>query len=191
MKYFAIIIALIIFSSFLFTEKDKDIILWQPDRPLTWDDFKGKPKRRFAAASTSYDILKNVSANNTASATLSIQAVFFCKDSWRNKYWTDNTVLEHEQKHFDIVELFSRKLRKLLQETPYLNYFDVKSKSDSLYTIIDKQMDVYQDKYDDETDGSMNGDRQREWSKKIINEINNFNSYKNTSFTVSYGKSKK
>jgi hypothetical protein len=31
---------------------EKEIIIWQENRPLAWDDFQGKPQKRFAAAST-------------------------------------------------------------------------------------------------------------------------------------------
>ena len=87
-----------------------------------------------------------------------------------------------------LVELFARKLRKLILAKRYSSYENVKEKSDSLYNVIDKEMDVYQDKYDDETDASMNGDKQREWNKKITEEIKTLSAYKNTTFRVPYSK---
>jgi predicted secreted Zn-dependent protease len=93
-------------------------------------------------------------------------------------------VLRHEQKHFDIVELYARKLRKLINANNYSSAIELTIKSDSLYAIIDKEMDVYQDKYDDETDGSMNGEQQRAWEKKITNEISELEAYKNKSSII-------
>ncbi len=109
---------------------------------------------------------------------------FFCKKSWKKESWISESVLRHEQKHFDIVELYSRKLRKQVQENHYSSDNELIAKSDSLYAINDKAMDVYQDKYDDETDGSMNGEQQRAWEKKIMNEINELDAYKNKSFVI-------
>jgi hypothetical protein len=167
---------------------EDEIIVWQENRPLTWGDFKGKPAKRFSAASTNYDIIKTVQAVNSDSAKATIQAIFFCKKSWKKESWIDSTILVHEQKHFDIVELYARKLRKLLLENKYTSEADLKAKSDSLYAIIDKEMDVYQDKYDDETDGSMNGEQQRVWCKKIINEVRALDKYAGTSLIIAFAK---
>jgi hypothetical protein len=177
--------AILICFSF-FPEKE-DAIVWNEDRPLTWEDYKGRPERRFAAASTFYNIVKKTE-DNGSSAEVSVKATFYCKNSWKKKSWINESVLRHEQKHFDIVELYSRKLRKMIFEHKYRNYEDVKTKTDSLYDIIDKQMDVYQDKYDEETDGSMNGDKQREWEPKIMKQIKDLEVFKNTELTVSYTK---
>ena len=100
--------------------------------------------------------------------------------------WVNESVLAHEQKHFDIDELYARKLRKQVKENTYTSYSNLKTKSDSLYNVIDKEMDIFQDKYDEETDGSMNGDKQREWNKKVMDEIHALSLYKNTTFTVSF-----
>jgi len=80
-------------------------------------------------------------------------------------------VLAHEQNHFDIVELFARRLRKQVGAMVFLNLKDAQKKVETMYSIASKEMDLYQDKYDTETDGSMNGDGQRKWNKKIADEL--------------------
>jgi len=161
-----------------------DIIIWDGHKPLTWDDFQGKPAQRFAAASTNYDILKSVNKKDNSTVEVEIKAVFFTKKSWKKGSWVNEQVLAHEQKHFDIVELYARKLRKQLLSFNYKSYQDASDKIDSLYAINDKEMDAYQDKYDDETDGSMNGDMQRQWSSDIIKEIKLLDKYKNVSYEL-------
>jgi hypothetical protein len=178
----------IFFSSLLllfsFTQKtEKEMVLWQENRPLTWDDFKGKPERRFAAASTSYDILKEVTKNS-----VEIKAVFFTQTSWKKTSWINDQVLAHEQKHFDIVELYARKLRKQIKETKFISSEDLKSKVETLYAANDKAMDKYHDLYDEETDGSMNGDKQREWQAKIMKEIKALDAYKETVLQINFSK---
>ncbi|MBP7807903.1 MAG: hypothetical protein KA163_01290 [Bacteroidia bacterium] len=182
-KIFLLISTLLLISSF--TKDEKDVLVWDETRLLTWDDFRGKPAKRMSAASTYYDIFKTTEEKN-GKAEINIEAVFFCNKSWKKVSWINQQVLEHEQKHFDIVELYARKLRKLISETKYSSYANFKMVSDSLYAVIDKEMDVYQDKYDDETDASMNGDKQREWNKKIPIEIKALSLYKNSTFTVSF-----
>ncbi len=179
-KFFIVFSSLFLFLSFK-QKTEKEIILWQEDRPLTWDDFKGKPERRFAAASTSYDILKTVNKNS-----VEIKAVFFTQTSWKKTSWINDQVLAHEQKHFDIVELYARKLRKQIKETKFTSYEDLKTKLEVLYDANDKAMDKYQDLYDEETDGSMNGDKQREWQKKIMKEIKDLDAYKETVLKINF-----
>lgn len=181
-KIFALPIIIFIFSCFK-TDKSNDFLLWQDNRPLTWEDFKGKPEKRFAAASTSYDILKDIEKKQ-AGTTVKIRAVFFHYSSWKKKEWINESVLIHEQKHFDIVELYARKLRKLISEIKYTSQQDLETKIDSLYKLNDKAMDEYQDLYDEETDGSMNGDKQREWNKKIIDEIKKLDNFKSIELSL-------
>ena len=160
-----------------------DYLLWQDSKSLTWDDFKGKPERRFAVASTSYDIYQDINKTSTG-ISVTIKAVFFYYSSWKRKQYVDATVLRHEQKHFDIVELYARKLRKLAKELKYTSYSDLETKLDTLYETIDKQMDAYQDLYDDETDGSTDAEKQREWGAKIDKEIKALDAYKNTTINL-------
>ncbi len=168
-------------------KEDKDILVWDETRPLTWDDFRGKPQKRFAAASTHYDMYKTTEQKDKI-VEVKVEAVFLCHKSWKKVSWINQSVLDHEQKHFDIDELYARKLRKLIKERLYSSYENVKTVSDSLYEVIDKEMDLYQDKYDNETDGSMDGGKQREWQKKIMEEIHALSPYKNTTFSVSLSK---
>lgn len=182
---FAFIIVLLSCSATV--SDDGDVIVWQENRLLTWDDFRGKPQHRFAAASTNYDMLKELT-DHTSSGLLSIKAIFYPHKSWKKVSWVNQLVLEHEQKHFDIVELFSRKLRKLCLDRSYPDYDTFKQQTDSIYDVVDKDMDKYQDEYDDESNGSMDGDRQREWNKKVMAEIKALEKYKATDYTIRFRK---
>lgn len=172
------------FSSFLLY--NNDIIIWEQGRALTWNDFKGKPAKRFAAASTSYDIIKTINLLNKEAAIIKVQAVFFCNKSWKKKSWISDFILTHEQRHFDIVELFSRKYRKLLIENKDISIDNIEIISDSLYSIIDIEMDNYHNKYDDETEGSMNSNQQIIWNSNILLEIKKLNKFKDTEFTLRF-----
>lgn len=172
----------------LFSFQDrKDIIVWQEGKLLTWDDFQGKPAKRFSAASTHYNTLKTTE-DEGGKGEVVVEAIFYTKESWKKMSWCNDGVLAHEQKHFDIVELYARKLRKQIREHKYSSYEKLKTITDSLYDKMDKEMDLFQDKYDDETDASMNGDKQREWNKMIMDGIKGLSAYKNTTFTVPYSK---
>jgi pyruvate/2-oxoacid:ferredoxin oxidoreductase beta subunit len=167
-------LSLLLFSSY---KEDDDVILWSKSRRLTWDDYRGKPQKRFAAASTVYSLQRYVEKGDKHTAIAYVKAYFFCNDSWKKEDWISDEVLSHEQKHFDIVELYARRLRKQLDEMVFKDYKDADRKLDSLYHIVDQEMDVYQDKYDDETDGSMDGKEQRKWEKKIDTELETYKKY--------------
>lgn len=186
MKAFTEIVLVLVCIAFISFRSDDDVIIWSADRPLTWHDFKGKPEPRFAAATTSYDILKTVTKKGASSSEIKIAAVFFKKSSWKKVQWINDDVLAHEQKHFDIVELFARKLRKAVTLSKFKSHADLETKLNALYDSNDKEMDAYQDLYDEETDGSMNGDQQRAWQKKILKELKELDDYKSIAVTVSF-----
>ena len=183
LRGFLFLLVVFIFAAF---QVDKNIIVWHENYFLTWDDFKGKPEPRFAAASTSYDILKSIMPESNKTTVIKIEAVFFKNKSWKKVSWINDEVLAHEQKHFDIVELFARKLRKKISETEFTNHAEIESKLGELYNVNDDAMDKYQDQYDEETDGSMNGDQQRAWQKKITKEIKELDEFKSTVVKVSF-----
>jgi hypothetical protein len=175
----------IVFLLTAFHFPGNDVIVWKADRPLTWKDFQGKPEKRWSAASTHYNMYKTTE-DKTSYGIVTVEAIFYVKESWKRESWINESVLAHEQKHFDIVELFSRKLRKAIREGTYADYEDLKRKTDALYEKLDKEMDVYQDKYDDETDASMNGEKQHEWNTKIMQEISGLKAYAATELKVNY-----
>lgn len=117
-------------------------------------------------------------------AEVKTEAVFFCRRSWKKKEWISESILMHEQKHFDIVELYARKLRKNIAGLKCSSVDVLKTRADSLYAVYDKEMDRYQDQYDEETDGSMNGDKQREWNRKIAEEIALLDMFEQNTFTL-------
>jgi len=162
--------------SLSFTDAD-NIITWSKDRKLTWSDYKGKPEKRFAAASTVYSLGRKVLKQEDGTIVARISAYFYCEDSWKNSDWINDDVLVHEQKHFDIVELYARKIRKQIAGITFLNLADAEKRVEATYVLYNEQMDKFQDEYDAETDGSMNGDAQRKWNKKIDQEIESLSDY--------------
>jgi hypothetical protein len=154
----------------------EDVITWKADRKLTWEDYRGKPQKRFAAASTVYSLGRYVYARDGKVYAL-VEAYFYCKDSWKKVDWINDEVLAHEQKHFDLVELFARRMRKQLTGMVFTGLKDAAKKVEALYKLTDKELDAWQDKYDDESDGSMNGEGQRKWNRKIEAELQDLSNY--------------
>lgn len=176
--WFVLFFALSVNSAFSQT------IMWKQERPLTWSDFKGKPERRFAVASTVYNIEMLTYEESQKHCTINTYAVFYCKDSWKRTKWISDLVLKHEQKHFDIAELFARKMRAAVSLLTVKNYAELKLKTDEIYYKLEKEMDLMQDQYDNETEGSMNSDKQSQWEIFINSELFKLNKFKNTLLTI-------
>lgn len=172
-------ILFLVSGSFFSMKTEEEVITWSKDKKLTWADYRGKPQKRFAAASTVYSLGRKVLKEDKGALVARISAYFYCNDSWKKDDWISDEVLSHEQKHFDIVELFARKIRKQVSGMTVKNFDDATAKVDSVYQVFNKEMDAYQDKYDDETNGSMNGHQQRKWEKKIEKELESLDKYEN------------
>jgi hypothetical protein len=153
-----------------FMKENEEAIVWQEGRSLTWDDFKGKPARRNSVASTSYEIVKEVKYHGNT-ANVSIRSLFFPYLSWKRNGRNDEDILKHEQGHFDIAEIFARKLRSKVKLIKCESQTELEPMLRSLAVECDEAMDKFQDTYDRETDHSRNGDVQRKWNDSLKKEL--------------------
>jgi hypothetical protein len=173
------IFLLLPFSSF--NQPNGDPILWG-SKEITWEDFKGKPdpSRRSAATSLStMEIEIKTSENHRAQAL--VRAFFQTNRSFAR--YKDPTLLQHERGHFDIAELYARKLRLELSTRSYPSS-TYRHEVMKLYDQLNEQMDQYQDKYDEETDFSMALDQQKKWYVSIQEELKKLEAYSNTLVTL-------
>ena len=157
---------LFVFSSFhcFAQEKGDELLKWSDSRKLTWDDYKAAPDTsgEFAASTTTY--LEIEYTFMTDGFRFKIKSSFSQTNSWGlNK---TNYILRHEQGHFDIAEIFARKLYQQMKQYKYNNKTG-KEDTQKLYnTIVDEKAKM-QDDYDVETNHSINKEKQKEWLKKI------------------------
>ncbi len=153
---------------FFINAQDEQFIEWSPDKRLTWNDYLAKPSSASdAAAITSTALgLEYHIRNNTL--TYKIICRFSKTRSW-GKYKTDY-ILQHEQGHFDITEIFTRKLEKTIKEYNF-NSQRFKKDLDKIYKKIMDEKEEFQNQYDVETDYSRNKEKQAEWLKKIEKEL--------------------
>lgn len=91
---------------------------------------------------------------------------FYPAISWYQPALCDSLILSHEQLHFDISELYARKLKKRLLAQTYI-YGNVKSNVKSIYQHNNKLLDDFQNKYDEETNFSRNREKQEAWRLHI------------------------
>ncbi|HEY0059152.1 MAG TPA: DUF922 domain-containing protein [Flavisolibacter sp.] len=144
--------------------EDKEFIPWTEERLLTWDDFQSKPQRRTeAVASTStslgltYDLKSGV-------LSYDITCAFSKAKSW-GTLKTDY-ILAHEQGHFDITEIYARKLHHALAA------YKLKSRTYQqdiarIYQQVVKEKEHLQHLYDNQSDHSRNKRVQANWEEII------------------------
>jgi hypothetical protein len=142
----------------------EDIIPWENDKRLAWDDFLCDPKvgtDAVASTSTSLGIAYQL---NDGQLKYHITCYFNKEKSWglmRTDY-----ILAHEQGHFDITEIFARKLNEALQNYQF-NKRTFKKDIGQIYQSIVAEKEDYQKTYDAETDHSRNRKVQYDWLEKI------------------------
>ncbi|HMG68154.1 MAG TPA: DUF922 domain-containing protein [Chitinophagaceae bacterium] len=170
-----ILLSFLIFPVFIQAQDDESIE-WSNGKRLNWSDYLAKPAASSEAAaitSTSIGIEYHVRNNEF---TYSITCRFSKTRSW-GKYKTDY-ILQHEQGHFDITEIYARKLAKELKEYKF-NPRKYQEEVSRIYKRIMDEKEVYQDKYDKETDFSRNKEKQAEWLIKIGDELEETSQYDN------------
>jgi predicted secreted Zn-dependent protease len=79
-------------------------------------------------------------------------------------------LLEHEQLHFDISEVYARRLRKEFALSR-LNYFNLKKQSEKIFNVVYKTYIQRQKDYENETDFSLNKQMQIVWKNTIKEEL--------------------
>jgi pullulanase/glycogen debranching enzyme len=175
-SFLKIVIAFFFFSPLPGLAQNAQFIEWSPVKRLTWDDYLAKPSSSTdAAAITSTALGIEYHLKNNA-LTYTITCRFSKNNSW-GRHKTEY-ILQHEQGHFDITELFARKLAKELREYK----FDPHKYQDDVGKIYKKLMyekEEYQNKYDKETDFSRNKEQQAEWLEKIRDELDELDEYAN------------
>ncbi len=155
--------------------QSKDTIYWNANRKLNWEDFKGRPdKTTNLLAMTQAGIGYEVACNN-GELKLKIYCYFNVNKSWTKEIDSDD-LLQHEQLHFNITELYTRMLRKKLSELSDPCGKDIKL-LDKIYSNIFKACADRQDDYDRESEHSLNDEQQKIWTEKIARELKEIEKY--------------
>ncbi|OED41227.1 hypothetical protein AB832_03380, partial [Flavobacteriaceae bacterium (ex Bugula neritina AB1)] len=174
MRYLIIILYIISYNSFaqnVVIENDS-LILWQENRKLTWDDFKGakqQPKdvhliHQVAESSMIFPY----SFTYTKDKTLEINIKCYFEKFIAWTITNDIETLEHEQIHFDIGELYTRKIRKCVKSLQDEGMLEVNTYINEVNSLI-ANCNEYQEKYDSEV--LLNYEKQQEWQERVAKEF--------------------
>lgn len=167
MKYICIVLAIFLCS----LTANEPQFAWNEKRKLTWGDFKGKPVKSNSAAALTYTDIQIAASLIDGKLSVEVKNYFDSKLSWtKNK--ESSSLLAHEQLHFDITELYTRKIRKKLNDIiseEAIRSGTINKESDKLL----KEWKEFQLKYDSETNHGVLANKQKEWEQKVKNLLLN------------------
>lgn len=157
-----------------YTEKPEgDTIYYSVNRPLTWDDFKDRPRdTHFEAeifASIGYiertEVIKGV-----IYVDMAIKVDVAKSDCWVKGGGKDDYILNHEQRHFDIEKIVGEHFKQKISamDLPVDNY-NGPINEEYLETL--REATRMQKQYDAETHHGENRQAQAEWNEKIDKEL--------------------
>jgi hypothetical protein len=157
--------------------KDEELLDWSASRKLTWSDYKASPDTESDAAASTTSYLAIEYDITSFSFGYKIQSRFSKTRSW-GLYKTPY-ILSHEQGHFDIAEIFARKLNMNMSEYTF-NKRTYQPDLNKIYNDILEEKEKMQNNYDKETNHSINKEKQAEWLKKIatmLEDLQKFSDY--------------
>lgn len=152
---------------------------WSPDRKLTWDDFKGKPafnQDTNIAARTSARFGIRIDTLYASGLSVVVTNEFICRQSSVRPEKRTSALLAHEQLHFDLCEIYARRLRKQLANTP-LTLANVNKVSTDAFLEVYKTYKERQWAYDEETSHGLEPQAQERWKKTIAKELAALSAY--------------
>lgn len=144
--------------------EDDNYISWSSSRKLEWTDFLCEPKKNTDAVASTSTTLGLAYQVKNGNLFYQITCNFSKHKSW-GLLKTDY-ILAHEQGHFDITEVFARKLHYQLNAYTY-NRKTFKADIGAIYEKIVSEKEEMQKAYDAESDHSRNRKMQQAWLIKI------------------------
>lgn len=180
MKYFTKICFGLVAITLLFLSADSttpDVIYWTNDYKLTWDDFQGRPNyaHQNISAITSSGIVHYKGCEDGV-IKYKIRSYFEKDHSWVKNEARTKHHLVHEQIHFDITELYARKLRKALKKRQFMCGQEVEF--DNFVFAFSQSWQNEQQNYDLLSRHSLDEKQQREWFYRIAMELSLLDNYK-------------
>lgn len=152
-------------------------IEWSAINKIGWSDFHFVNKsNKLIKAVTASNI--NIEYQMTDRCVIyTVKSIFYNQKSWVSDS-SSRELLEHEQGHFDITEIFARKIRSFFVNTPFEKLSEVVIKKK--INLVLEQLKKEQYIYDQETNHSINKVRQIKWNFRIRNKLALLEEYAST-----------
>ena len=144
---------------------------WSASRPLVLADFKGRPRPGEAhAALTSATIVAQVACKG-GQFTGHVQAAFDPATSWwREPATMTPKLMRHEQLHFDITEVYARRLRQKLAGV-HMPCAQLGSAFERLSKDVYADWEKAEEQYDRDTNHGLKPEQQAQWEAQVQKQL--------------------
>lgn len=173
-------------TSFLIAQKRTNIIVWEEGRQLKEADFKAvkgpaKLDRKGALTTYKIEILPKEVAVDEQDRILGYHRMTVVAFFYKNKSWLgskkDPHLLAHEQLHFDIAELFARKIRKAFKKLK-IQKIKTFNAYQTTYNKLWQECRAYQKRYDSETLNGTDYKVNKQWESDVQKALLDYQRYK-------------
>lgn len=152
-------------------------IPWSAERELTWDDFEKRVGQGGFYKAFTYSGIRYTVDSPGDTIEIFVEAYFLEDQSWVYREFQTERLLNHEQRHFDIAEIYARRMRAELQkyEVHVMQFVshdfgsDIKRTFNQLYD----EMEQKQKDYDFETEHGLEDTAQARWNAWIDDQLKN------------------
>ena len=154
-----------------------DTVQYNPDRKLTWADFRAEPRRgsHYAAevfTSFGYEGKSSVK-DGIITLNLTVKSYMLKNSSWARADARNAYALNHEQRHFDITKLIAERFKRKIHPDS-LTTEDYNSIVQYQFIESFREMNQMQKQYDAETNHSLDQADQERWNGQIDAELRKF-----------------
>jgi len=172
-----LLLSFLILNLTIASSQQKDtLLIWDTNYLLTWDDFMGKEinNTNNPDALSYLELPLLISYDSNKKPIYTVVALFNRYKSFTSKF--HYSLLDHEQQHFNILEIFARKIRKSVDA---LNKVENTTPQDifNLYYEYQDSITNHQHRYDVQTDYSRNWRKQKIWNLIIKNKLQELENY--------------
>lgn len=137
---------------------------WQEFDPLDWEDFRGYRPDQYNGDAGSVVKIKAVPYIVRKKIKYDVYALFDKTKSWALE--RSPQLLKHEQLHFDIAELYARKIRKKILQLSGNKKNDLKTYNREIKKLLNESNE-FDRLYDVETLHGSITRKQKEWELKV------------------------
>jgi len=151
---------------------------WAEHSKLSWDDFRGTVNAvsEESAAATHCGIGFKTNATGGNKPGILVYNTFYVNKSWVRPDAKIPGILDHEQGHFDLCEIYTRKLRDRMNQFDF-SAPDIKHALLSIYSDVNNEYERRQQAYEQETIHGTNIPQQKKWQEAISRELADAVSY--------------
>lgn len=159
-------------------------IYWAEHKNLTWGDYLAKPDMKDTnnSALTYYGISCSMKTKGD-SISFFVRSIFDKSKSWVKTDDKTDSLLLHEQGHFDIAEIYSRILKKTLNES-HPKKATIGADFNEFYKSNIANLNAEQGLYDEETNHGRIPSKQKEWNEKIKNRLEEHEQFSKDKLTM-------